>query len=221
MNYVSFSLWGDNPTYNVGAIRNAELMNIIYPEWKMILYYDSSVPYETILKLKKYDCILTKVDDFEYGCFWRFFASDLDDCELVIFRDADSRINLRERAAVYEWIESGKTLHVMRDHPYHGIPAGNNSLGILAGMWGIRGKQLPLTEMIKNFVVGKENRYGIDQTFLKFVYSMFENDKITHDDFFEKKPFPTKRENFRFVGERINANEEPYNDDWKRINNFL
>jgi len=28
---VSFSLWGDNPIYNIGAIRNAELAKEIYP----------------------------------------------------------------------------------------------------------------------------------------------------------------------------------------------
>ena len=217
MKYVSFSLWGDKPLYNVGAIRNAELMGEIYPDWKMILYYDNSVPSETISKLETLDCILVKVDDFEYGCFWRFFAADIDDCELVIFRDTDSRINLRERDAVNAWIETEKSLHVMRDHPAHGIPYGNNKLGILAGMWGIKGKQLPLTQMIKKFVVDKENKYGIDQTFLKMVYNAFELDKVVHDDFFEKKPFPTKRDNMRFVGERIGIDELPVNDDWKAI----
>jgi hypothetical protein len=217
MKYVSFSLWGDKPLYNVGAIRNAELMREIYPDWKMILYYDNSVPSETISKLETLDCILVKVDDFEYGCFWRFFAADIDDCELVIFRDTDSRINLRERDAVNAWIETEKSLHVMRDHPAHGIPYGNNKLGILAGMWGIKGKQLPLTQMIKKFVVDKENKYGIDQTFLKMVYNAFELDKVVHDDFFEKKPFPTKRDNMRFVGERIGIDELPVNDDWKAI----
>ena len=217
MKYVSFSLWGDKPLYNVGAIRNAELMREIYPDWKMILYYNNSVPSETISKLETLDCILVKVDDFEYGCFWRFFAADIDDCELVIFRDTDSRINLRERDAVNAWIETEKSLHVMRDHPAHGIPYGNNKLGILAGMWGIKGKQLPLTQMIKKFVVDKENKYGIDQTFLKMVYNAFELDKVVHDDFFEKKPFPTKRDNMRFVGERIGIDELPVNDDWKAI----
>lgn len=39
MNYVSFSLWGDNPIYNVGIIKNAELMETIYPGWKMIVFF--------------------------------------------------------------------------------------------------------------------------------------------------------------------------------------
>jgi hypothetical protein len=33
MKYISFSLWGDKPIYNVGAIKNAELWKNIYPDW--------------------------------------------------------------------------------------------------------------------------------------------------------------------------------------------
>jgi hypothetical protein len=218
MKYVSFSLWGNNPLYNVGAIRNAELMRLIYPDWKMILYYDNSVPSETISKLETLDCILIKVDDFEYGCFWRFFAADIDDCELVIFRDTDSRINLRERDAVNAWIETGKSLHVMRDHPAHHIPYGNNTLGILGGMWGLKNNVIPLIDMMTNvFSGGNIMEYGSDQRFLKSVYSILENDRYTHDDFFEKKPFPIKRENGRFIGERIDINENPVTDDYKML----
>ena len=217
MKYVSFSLWGDNPLYNVGAIRNSELMSKIYTDWKMILYYDESVPEETLLQLEKNNCILKKVEDFGYGWFWRFFAADLSDCEFVCFRDTDSRISEREKLAVDEWVSSKKSLHVMRDHPLHRIPAGNNKIGILAGMWGIKGRIVPITEMIEKYVKNKQDKYGIDQSFLKTIYSVFENDKITHDDFFEKKPFPKKRDGYRFVGERIGINEEPVTQDWKRL----
>ena len=30
---ISFSLWGDNPKYTIGAIKNAELIDTIYPGW--------------------------------------------------------------------------------------------------------------------------------------------------------------------------------------------
>lgn len=217
MRYLSFSLWGDKPIYNVGAIRNAELWKTIYPDWKMIVYYDNTVPEETIIKLKELNVLTVKIEDFNYGCFWRFFAADISDCEYVIFRDADSRVNEREKEAVDEWIKNKKSLHVMRDHPYHGIPAGNNQLGILAGMWGIKGNVIPMTEMIKKFVIGKHNTYGIDQTFLKTIYSIFQDDRETHDEFFEKKPFPSSRKSFRFIGERIGHNEIPLSEDWKLI----
>ena len=39
-----------------------------------------------------------------------------------LIRDADSRLNLRENAAVHEWIESGYSFHIMRDHTAHFVP---------------------------------------------------------------------------------------------------
>ncbi len=213
MNYLSFSLWGDNPLYNVGAIRNSELIKEIYPEWKMMLYYDNSVPKETLNELEKNDVILVNSNEIPYGCFWRFFTSDIEDCDYVGFRDCDSRISYREYLATQEWIKSGKTLHVMRDHPAHRIPYGANNLGILAGMWGIKGNVINMKDLINQYVIDKTDRYGIDQNFLQIIYKLFENDKICHDDFFEGSPFPIKRENGRFIGERINVDEQPLTND--------
>jgi hypothetical protein len=217
MKYISFSLWGDKPIYNVGIIRNAELWKQIYPSWQMIVYYDNSVPKETIDKLIELDVKCVLFDNSVYGMFWRFFAIDAENCEYAIFRDADSRISLRESLAVDEWIKSGKSLHVMRDHPAHRIPAGNDSLGILGGMWGIKNNVIPITTMINNFTKSKEHNYGNDQAFLKLVYSVLENDRCTHDDFFENKPFPIKREPGRFVGERIDEFENYVGEDYKAV----
>lgn len=220
MKYVSFSLWGNKPIYNIGAIRNAELMPKIYPEWQMVVYYDSSVPFNTIKELEKNKIMLINMSESEiFGAFWRFFAVDIPDCEYVIFRDTDSRISIREKLAADEWIQSGKSLHVMRDHPYHRIPAGTNQLGILAGMWGIKSGILPISEMIYKFNKSKEHHYGNDQTFLRSVYSSLINDRVTHDEFFEKKSFPTKRENQRFIGERIDEFENPLTNDYILLKN--
>ena len=46
-------------------------------------------------------------------------------------RDLDSRITERERAAAAEWLESDKSLHAMRDHPWHTVP-------LMAGGWGAK-----------------------------------------------------------------------------------
>jgi len=218
MKYISFSLWGDKPIYNVGAIKNGELCKQIYPEWKMVVYFDNTVPKTTIEKLKTLNVLTIDITDKNiYGMFWRFFAVDLPDSEYSIFRDCDSRITIREKMAVDEWIKSNKTLHVMRDHPAHGIPYGNDSLGILGGMWGIKSNKIPLTKMINEFTKNKNLTYGSDQTFLKKIYDIFEKDRCTHDDFFEKHPFPIKREYGRFIGERIDENDKPVGDDYKLI----
>ena len=217
MKYISYSLWGDNELYNIGIVKNAQQVPEIYSGWQMIVYHDNSVPKETLRVLEDLNVKLVNVDGHTHGMFWRFFASDFIDCEYAIFRDGDSRLSVREKMAVDEWIESGKTIHVMRDHPAHQIPYGNNGLGILGGMWGIKGNTIPMKESVENFSKNKTMGYGIDQTFLKTIYNVFENDRCTHDDFFERKPFPIKRENGRFIGERMNVNDEPLNNDYLAI----
>jgi hypothetical protein len=150
MKYISFSLWGDQPIYNVGVLKNVNLVKEIYKDWQMVVYYDNTAPTETINELKTQNVLTIDMTNKNiYGMFWRFFAVDLPDSEYVIFRDGDSRVSVREKMAVDEWLESGKTLHVMRDHPYHRIPCGNDRLGILGGMWGIKSKKISLTTQIK------------------------------------------------------------------------
>jgi hypothetical protein len=218
MKYLSFSLWGDNPIYTMGAIKNAEQWKEFYSDWQMIIYYDNTVPTNIINNLITMDVKMIDMSDTSmYGMFWRFLASDIPDCEYAVFRDCDSRISNREKLAVDEWINSKKTLHVMRDHPYHRIPYGNDKLGILGGMWGIKGNLIPITEMIDKSQYSSHHNYGNDQTFLKTIYSIFENDRYTHDEFFEKKPFPIKRKNGRFIGERIDENDNPVGDDYKMV----
>ena len=217
MRYVSYSLWGDNELYNVGMVKNAQQVPEIYPNWQMVVYHDNSVPKETLHILEDLNVKLFNVNGHTHGMFWRFFASDLPDCEYVIFRDGDSRLSIREKMAVDEWIESGKTIHVMRDHPAHQIPYGNNTLGILGGMWGIKGNTIPMKESIENFSKNRTMGYGIDQTFLKTIYNVFQDDRCTHDDFFEKKPFPIQRKNGRFIGERMDINDNPVTDDYKML----
>jgi len=214
MNYISFSLWGDNPLYNIGAIRNSELIKTIYPNWRMVVYYNNSVTKETINQLNNNGVLLFDMSNSEmYGMFWRFLAADIHDAEYVCFRDCDSRLSIREKLAVEEWISSNKSLHVMRDHPAHKIPHGSKTMGILGGMWGIKSKDIDITKMINEYSQHNKHIYGQDQNFLAQVYSFFGENKITHDEFFEKKPFPIKRENGRFIGERININEEPLQND--------
>ena len=217
MNYVSYSLWGDKEIYLVGALKNLDQVKEIYSGWTMVLYYDNTIPQETIERLKDGGAICIDVTGESYGMFWRFFTADFPDCEYVIFRDCDSRLSQREKSAVDEWISSGKSVHIMRDHPAHRIPYGNDSIGILGGMWGIKGNVIPMKKSIENFSKGRELGYGIDQTFLKRIYSIFLNDSVTHDEFFSNKPFPIKREGQRFIGERIGPDDKPFGNDHLQI----
>jgi len=140
--------------------------------------------------------------------FWRFLAASDADVEVMLSRDTDSRLSEREKAAVEEWLESDKGFHIMRDHPAH-ITA------ILGGMWGAKKGSIPdMGNLISEYTRGEF--WQVDQNFLREkIYPLVRNDAYVHDEFFEKKPFPTRREGGfehdgepkKFVGEPVDEND--------------
>jgi protein O-GlcNAc transferase len=206
---VSFSLWGDIPRYTEGAIRNAELALEVYPDWICRYYIGKNTPLGIIGRLSEFDnteiYIMNEPGDWT-GMFWRFYpASDLD-VGVMISRDVDSRLTVREKAAVDEWLESDKDFHIMRDHPYHNTP-------ILGGMWGVRNcLLLDMVEYINEY--SKGDFWQVDQNFLReCVYSKVKDEAFVHDEYFEKNPFPIKRDDGCFVGQAFNENDEQLNPE--------
>jgi len=196
---ISFSLWGDNPKYTIGAIKNAELIDTVYPGWIGRFYCGKSVPIEIIEILKTY----TNVEVIEMeengdwsGMFWRFYACE--DSDVMISRDTDSRLNLREKNAVDEWLNSNKDFHIMRDHPYHNVL-------ILGGMWGVRNGILKnIVDLIKNY--NKGDFWQVDQNFLsEQIYPIVVNTSFVHDSYHDINPwskkFSIERINQEFVGD--------------------
>lgn len=214
---ISFSLWGDNPKYTIGAIRNAELGKKIYPSWICRYYIGESVPNDIIEVLESFgNTEIIRMD--EYGnwdsMFWRFYPASEEDVEVMISRDTDSRINNREKFAVDEWLSSDKGFHIMRDHPDHGTE-------ILGGMWGVKAGVLPnIKKQIDNYKKGEF--WQVDQNFLReVIYPIVKKNSIIHDEFHnyndDKRPFPTIRENKEFVGDVFDENENRHPQYWKLI----
>jgi protein O-GlcNAc transferase len=202
---ISFSLWGNNPKYTIGAIKNANLANQIYTGWISRFYVDKTVPEEILFYLKNIKNTevieLDEIGDWT-GMFWRFYPASEEGVEVMISRDTDSRLSVREKLAVDEWLESDKKFHIMRDHPYHA------SHLILGGMWGVKN---PFLKDMKGWIdfYKKDNFWQIDQNFLKeIVFPKIKNNCIVHDEFLEKVPFPSKRNGLEFVGQIFNENEE-------------
>ncbi len=196
---ISFSLWGDNPKYCIGAIKNAQLAQVIYPDWECWFYYPIDNPPSIIPTLEMMQNVKLKPvnqpGDWR-GMFWRFEAAADPSCEAMISRDCDSRLSIREKMAVDEWLDSEKTWHIMRDHPWHGTP-------ILGGMWGVKGC-IDMSKWINSWI--KEDRYQTDQDFLKFVvYPIARSNAMIHASFCAIEayaiPFPGPREGLEFVGQ--------------------
>jgi hypothetical protein len=212
---ISFSLWGDNPKYTIGAIKNAELIDTIYPGWIGRFYCGKSVPIDIIEILKTY----TNVEVIEMeengdwsGMFWRFYACE--DSDVMISRDTDSRLNLREKNAVDEWLNSDKDFHIMRDHPYH------NAL-ILGGMWGVRNGILKnIVDLIKNY--NKGDFWQVDQNFLsEQIYPIVVNSSFVHDSYHNlnswSKNFLIERIDQEFVGDVFDEHNQRHSQYYKLI----
>jgi hypothetical protein len=208
---ISFSLWSDNPTYNVGAIKNAEQSKHFYPGFECWFYiHEETVPKETIEKLKIFDNtkIIFKSGDLNKikPMMWRFESIDEPEVEIMMSRDTDTRFTLREQLAVNEWLESNNIFHIMRDHPHH-------NFCILGGMFGT--KKIPEINSWKNImnnIIQNSNRY-YDQDFLKdYIYPIIKNNSTIHASFhkmeFNAKNFPINYCNeLRFVGEYVYYDE--------------
>lgn len=196
---IAFSLWGNNPKYTIGAIKNAEIAKSEWSDWQCTFYVGYDVPQDILSELLRLKCNIYNMGDSGWnGMFWRFLAADSDN--IIISRDTDSRLGPREKAAVDEWLASDKNFHIMRDHPYH-------KTEILGGMWGARNGLLKgINNAILEYNRGEfDNKYQVDQNFLReIVYPKVKDIAMVHDEFFERKPFPKNapsRTSKNFVGQ--------------------
>src|SRR5690606_4883421 len=202
---VSFSLWGSDPRYNIGAIRNAESAPIFYPGWICRFYCGASVPPQVLRRLRGFDHVdvvnMPEAGDWR-GLFWRFLPAADPDVYAMLSRDADSRLSQREADAVGEWLSSDRDFHVMRDHPLHATL-------IPGGMWGVRSG---LLRNMKAFLSRWKQRdfWQSDQLFLsKVIAPLAARNWLEHDEFFAKKPFPSARQGREFVGQPYDEHDRP------------
>ena len=215
---ISFSLWGNNTSYTIGAIKNAEIAYYMYPDFECWFYiHKETVPKEIIdaLKLLSNTNIILKTGDLNTckPMMWRFEAIDEENVEVMMSRDTDTRILLREKLAVDDWLKSGKNFHIMRDHPHHNFE-------ILGGMFGTKKiPQIPSWKEIMNTITQIGNK-SYDQEFLKtYIYEQIKNNALIHSSFNKYEPecisFPIPYDKeYRFVGEYV------YDNNTRSINHI-
>lgn len=199
MNIVSVSVFGNVARYIVGAHAQYRLAKQYFPGWEFRLYTDDAsrfcLPDATVIEVK----------DGSYGSFWRFFPAFESDANVVLFRDADSRIGAREAMAVFEWMDSGKRFHSIKDHPNH-----TNTL--LAGMSASRGRfSQGVLENMKERMFSKRY-YGADEEFMEQqLFPLVKDDMVEH--VWNKGWFGLSRKHlknrYEFVGNGFDENELP------------
>ncbi|ROT67893.1 hypothetical protein C7M84_014010 [Penaeus vannamei] len=137
------------------------------------------------------------------GRMWRFAVMGDPTVEVFLSRDADSWVLDREAAAVHEWLRSGRSFHVMHDHPVH------RAL-MMAGLWGAFNKNQTLMRKMRDRMFNSPRNLdkAYDQRLLlNIVWPVVKNDVLNHDSYtclhpshINATPFPTKREDNKYCG---------------------
>ena len=179
-NVLSYSLYGDDPRYTVGALANSELYKDTFPGWSMRVYHDNSVPRDILEGLISNGVELIDMSDSDLNPMtWRFLAASDSSIARMCSRDLDSRLSFREFHAVDEWAHSKFTAHVIRDHPSHM----EIRCKMPGGMWCAQRSVLKdMKRMIDSY--SKNTGYDMDQQFLaKIVWPKIRSVVLQHVSF--------------------------------------
>ena len=187
MKLITFSLFGNVELYCQGAVENARLAKQIYPDWKARFYVDSSVPEVYLEKIQSYNSEIIYCNSRgQYdGLNWRFSPFSEENVGVWISRDCDSRLSFRERRAVEQWLESDRSVHLMRD-------SHNHAYTIMAGMFGVNNNLFH--KRYGKFMCGRETLHNRDddQTFLhNNLWNIVKDDHFCHDHWRHTMPVGT------------------------------
>lgn len=190
-NVIAYSLFGRDDYYFDCALANARIAMASFPDFRPRYYCSHEVPGSVLDELRELGSEVQLVEQGSSrweGLFWRFWAFDDPEADVVLVRDVDSPLTARERVAVEDWLyNSDAPFHVLRDLPTHTNP-------IMAGLWGgFTGLLPPLAPLSKSFLEGRSYRYA-DQSFLnQHVWPLIREACLAHDsnyELLETRAFP-------------------------------
>jgi len=164
----SFCVYGDEKKYCQGIIENLKLIQQYYTDAITFVYVYDNVPHNYQQQYKLFQNVTIITPPNPPTKFERFFVLDHDPTiDVVIIRDADSRIHERDRFCINHFLQSDWKCHTIRDHNYHNSP-------LMAGLWGLKRNALPhsISSLYQHFKtnvhpqIEGHHPYGYDETFL-------------------------------------------------------
>jgi hypothetical protein len=205
---VSFSLFGNEPKYYIGAEKNIIEINNFLPNWEVRIYYhenmilDGKVEYlsnlgATLINVK--DIVLGNKESIHYPFFWRFLSFFENTPSIV--RDLDSRFSDREVQYINKWMSSERDYFIIRDHPWQApVPS---------GLFGIK-KFIPkFKDHFINFVNNEDLRWGADQEILRIYMEQINEENVFYCGYDDRTNYiPRDDKNF-FIGMQMDENDNP------------
>lgn len=204
---ISFTLFGNQPKYYIGAEKNLIEAATLLPSWEVRIYYSRNNildGYEQ--KLRSLGANMVDISDLKIGkktssefpYFWRFLAFFED--TPVIVRDLDSRLSNREIQYINGWINSKKDYFIIRDHPWHSpVPA---------GLFGIVRKIEEFKIHFTKFVNEENLNWGTDQTILQRYMDNVDRRNVYYCGYDSTNYISRDNKDF-FIGMQVDENDLP------------
>jgi hypothetical protein len=199
MNVLAFSLYGSAPKYLRGMVENAKLAPVLYDGWQVRVYAADSADCR---ELEALGCQIVRCGEARgrSGDLWRLAAAWDPAVNRVCFRDADSRLNVREVAAVNAWIFSGRDAYSCADHPHHARTP------LLGSAWGVKAGVIAKPADFEAMISAVQE-YGADEAYAVRILppsasiACFASVKVP----WPSVPFPRHEPFLGFVGQRVGA----------------
>ena len=138
---IAMSLFGKDPKYTYGAIRNAQIVKMFFPGWNLRFYIPSAsskeewlVPERIIFRLQLLGAEMVHVMPSLNipPQFWSALIADNKSVNYFLIRNPDQRLSDRDFELVEDWLNTKRPFHCIRDHQSH-VP-----LSIVQGLWGAK-----------------------------------------------------------------------------------
>lgn len=196
---ISYSLYQlsedpPSPIYTDGFLLNVDIACVLYPSWKIQLYLDTRLKgsdFHKTVASEHNDIVnivwMNHTSHGHFGHTWRFLVADNEECDRWIVRDTDDRLSIRTLQAVLDWIWSGRSFHIMRDHPLHD---GLILAGLFGGVKGCLGDGVKMEDLMAEYYSGLSARpddFWSDQEFLAtMVFPRIKSSFLVHDDYLDQ-----------------------------------
>jgi hypothetical protein len=193
---ISYSLYGKDLRFMVGAIKNAQLAQMFFPDFTVRYYVGASVPTwvrSTLDLFMDVEQVEVDMPENHLSKLWRFQAILDPEVDVVLSRDVDARLGLREAYAHKQFLESDFGFHIIRDHP-----TGHNWF-ISAGMFAVKTAKAGVffEEMM---TTPFSDIYTQDQVFLtEKIYPHIAGDCLIHDSYYSMQVTePSKQRHIKY-----------------------
>jgi hypothetical protein len=220
MKYISYTLFGTQPKYYIGAEKNIELNKKLLPDWVTVIYYnEKNILDGWVEKLSSLGAEMRNITDFSfsdkdtihYPYFWRFFSFLNDGISIV--RDLDSRVSDREVEYINRWLNSECDYFIIRDHPWHSpVPS---------GLFGIKSKIQEFEDHFINFINTSDLRWGTDQEILHQYMENIDENNIFYCGLDRVDTYIPRNDKNFFIGMQIDENDNPLKPNAEVALSFL